>query len=360
MIKPLTSLRFIFAFMIFLFHLFFWRDSEVKMLNWIYNNILSVGYIGVSFFFILSGFILAYNYQEKILTNKISKKDFYIARFARIYPLHLLTFIIAIPLTFHVFTNNLKLWVIQAVTNLSLTQSLIPVQNINFSFNEPSWSISAESFFYFIFPFLILLTPKLTKKRLFIPFLIFVIAAIPLLVKLVPDRFCPPSLLNINPIVRCLDFIIGIMLYNFYNFIKKKEIKVNYNLLELFALVLFIFFFLFRHHIPNVYRYSFYYWIPMCYLILVISFQRGFISKILSNNILILLGEISFGFYLFHQLVLRYLQEFSSIKDDITLTVLAFLLSLLISYLSYRWFETPMNKFIKKRSKKKKHILINE
>ena len=53
------------------------------------------GFVGVSFFFVLSGFIIAYNYQEKLLTKTTTKRTFWVARIARIYPLHLLTLLIA-------------------------------------------------------------------------------------------------------------------------------------------------------------------------------------------------------------------------------------------------------------------------
>ncbi|WP_041064256.1 acyltransferase family protein [Cohnella kolymensis] len=56
------------------------------------------GYVGVSFFFVLSGFILFYNYHSQFTAFKMpSIKRFYIARIAKIYPVHLLTLVLAIP-----------------------------------------------------------------------------------------------------------------------------------------------------------------------------------------------------------------------------------------------------------------------
>ena len=48
-----------------------------------------------AFFFILSGFIITYNYEEKLLEKTTTKRTFWVARIARIYPLHLLTLLIA-------------------------------------------------------------------------------------------------------------------------------------------------------------------------------------------------------------------------------------------------------------------------
>ena len=72
MIKPLTSLRFVFAFMVFLKHI----SSDYNNKKWISVNIFAEGYIGVGFFFMLSGFILAYNYKDKF-SQKRSLKIFF-------------------------------------------------------------------------------------------------------------------------------------------------------------------------------------------------------------------------------------------------------------------------------------------
>jgi len=187
MIKPLTSLRFLFAFMVFTSHLIFLSKSESKILRWIYKSVFHEGYIGVSFFFILSGFILAYNYQDGILKNKKSKRTFYQARFARIFPLHILTLVISVPLTYGVFIQQKSIWFSQALTNLSLTQSYVPIKSIYFSFNALSWSISDEMFFYLVFPFLILLIPK-TRNFKNISMLL-IIAIIPLLTLVIPENY---------------------------------------------------------------------------------------------------------------------------------------------------------------------------
>ena len=63
------------------------------------RHLISAPSVGVGFFFILSGFVLALNYKHKIIDQPhFSYKNFYIARMARIYPLHVLTFAVMIPL----------------------------------------------------------------------------------------------------------------------------------------------------------------------------------------------------------------------------------------------------------------------
>ena len=231
MIKPLTSLRFLFAFMIFVHHMTFLAKSKSATLRWIHESILKEGFIGVSFFFILSGFILAYNYRDSMLNQKISKSNFYVARIARIYPLHLLTLLIAVPITIKNADFQLSLWFKQLFFNSTLTQSFVPMKKIYFSFNSPSWSISNELFFYLLFPFLLVLISKLKilkySKGLLTPFLLL----LPILMLVFPPIYYK-DLFYINPFFRVFDFIIGILLFELYLNIKKSEKVFNYNALE--------------------------------------------------------------------------------------------------------------------------------
>ena len=89
MINTLTSLRFIFALMVFGAHCY----TIDKFFD---THFFKEGFVGVSFFFVLSGFIIAYNYQKKFSENKITKRAFWVARIARIYPLHWLTLLLSL------------------------------------------------------------------------------------------------------------------------------------------------------------------------------------------------------------------------------------------------------------------------
>jgi len=350
MIKPLTSLRFFFAFIIFTHHLTFLSNSKAAYLRWIHEYILKEGFIGVSFFFILSGFILAYNYRDSILNKSISKSDFYIARIARIYPLHLLCLLIAVPITLQNVPFELSTWLSQLFFNLTLTQSFIPLKHIYFSFNSPSWSISNELFFYLLFPFLIIWGLIIKHHKYKKGLLIMLVLLIPFLMLFIPAEYYK-NLFYVNPFFRVFDFIIGIMLFEIYLKIKKQQRTINYNLLEVCTILLLLFFFVFHVWVPLVMRYSIYYWIPMSLIILIFSFQKGLVSKFLSNKLLILLGEISFGFYMFHQLVLKYFIDFNRqyvhITNEYYIIIILFLLSLIISYISFIWFEKPLNKYFK-------------
>ena len=103
MIDSLTSLRFIFAIMVFGAHCYV-IDSFFS------THFFKEGFVGVSFFFVLSGFIIAYNYQKRLSENKITKRTFWVARIARIYPLHWLTLLIAVVLGNYVTASGATDW----------------------------------------------------------------------------------------------------------------------------------------------------------------------------------------------------------------------------------------------------------
>ncbi|MCE0483760.1 MAG: acyltransferase [Methylacidiphilales bacterium] len=107
------------------------------------------GYLGVSFFFILSGFILAYNYPEVT-----SPRAYYLARAGRILPVYYLSLLFSLPLLAPVLQQNNAAEVTPILLAiLTLTQAWIP--SISSAWNGPAWTLSCEAFFYFTFPMLL-------------------------------------------------------------------------------------------------------------------------------------------------------------------------------------------------------------
>src|SRR5205807_512668 len=125
-----------------------------------FEGFFSNGYESVSFFFILSGFILAYVYDglfSSARPSSSSARAFWIRRFLRIYPTYLLALAISLPpfvyydrfgpgaLPAPVFLGGLFLAPI-------LVQAWVP--GLALIWTLPAWSLSVESFFYLCFPYL--------------------------------------------------------------------------------------------------------------------------------------------------------------------------------------------------------------
>jgi len=118
------------------------------------------------FFFVLSGFVIAINYLDKIFTFKdiilFQKK-----RFLRLYPLHFIMLIIFLFIEITKYIAEAKFGLNASnkpfTTNnlVSFLANIFLIQNYtvsNLTFNTPSWSISAEFYTYFLFALIFFLT----------------------------------------------------------------------------------------------------------------------------------------------------------------------------------------------------------
>jgi len=119
---------------------------------------IGLGAPAVTFFFVLSGFIMAYNYDRKFSCLDAKEfKYFLIKRLSKIYPLHILTFVLSLPILYII---NFQINIGYALLNFFLLQSYFPIEISVFSFNAPSWFISDMMFFYFLTPFLLYILYK--------------------------------------------------------------------------------------------------------------------------------------------------------------------------------------------------------
>jgi peptidoglycan/LPS O-acetylase OafA/YrhL len=340
MIKPLTSLRFFFALFVFFYHLFFWNHQPGTFLQWVHDFIFKEGYIGVSFFFILSGFILAYNYGDKFKEGTATKEKFWMARFSRIYPLHFFTLIIAIALEF-LYEPSGKL-INYIIAHLTLIQSFIPYTDYNVSLNGPAWSISDEAFFYFMFPVLIFIRNK--SNVLFNALLIILALVVIVSGFLLKGDFAIWAM-NFNPLFRIVDFCIGISLFFLY---RNMSITVRQgNALELISIGLLVILFCFHSYVKGLLRISVYYWPAMALVIFSFAFQKGYLSKLLSHPKMILLGEISFAFYMVHTLIIRLFMFLVGNYNNIFSIGVTLTLTLIASYFLHFYVELPFIKLLR-------------
>ena len=119
------------------------------------ETFLSHGYLAVGLFFLLSGFILAYTYEGNI-EGRANRVRFWEARFARIYPVYLLSLVMAFA-----FSGELGLDTRAAV--VGMVQAWNPFNSdMAGAWNYPAWTLSAEAFFYICFPFVL---PWLSRRN---------------------------------------------------------------------------------------------------------------------------------------------------------------------------------------------------
>lgn len=284
---------------------------------------------GVSFFFVLSGFILAYNYPS--LATKDDRRQFLIARFARVWPLHAATTLLWIAVVFNFDQSRFPGWTgaAQLLTELLLLQSWIPLHDWALSFNGVAWSLSVELFFYAMFPLLINRWPRNWHWMLMLQ------AAIVAGVIWLGNHFHLPAAddyagvgllgtIYFNPLVRLLEFSIGI---STALLVRRNAGKVagvaawQWLLLEIATLVLVIASWLAVANPAGIERVfgtaAAYYvnkeglWIFYGLLIGVFALSRGPIARLFSTRAMVFLGEISFALYLIHAIVIHYLLPYA-------------------------------------------------
>ena len=306
-IYPLISIRFFLFIFIFVHHCY----------NLVKIPILRQPALAVSSFIILSGFLNGFIYINKDFSIKQSF-DFTKKRIKRFYPLHLLMILITIITSgFFNFSSieQLMFFLKKLFCNLLLIQSWINNPDFYFSFNGVTWYLSMYLFLTFITIPILLLLKKINKKEkrnvylIIIAILLFGITVIivnSIRLNKLDDRFCE-FWIYVFPPSRIFEYIIGIIfgIICSNTKISFKFEKVIFTFLEIFALTILYIYICNVSKIPHIYNYinnRFNMWIiPVIIMIIIFSYHKGLISKILSMNVPVFLGEISMYMYMIHQ-----------------------------------------------------------
>ncbi len=318
----------------------------------IFTNCFYEGYFSVTFFFALSGFVLCYNYYNKL--NDVSLKmiiSFSKKRLARVYPVHFITFLISVPLLYRDILMHPLKNIVEAILNVMLVQSFVPSKGVYFSFNSVSWNLSSLLLFYILFPMILILVKRITKEKnthLTLMYILILLLIEFLLVTVFKLNAYKHWLFYISPFTRLADCIIGMLLAVLY--LQNKESKINLyviNVLEFTSLLALAIALINFKHINQSYRYGIYYMPFLSFIIYIYAFQKGIISKILKKRIIVYLGTISYSFYMIHQLVLRYAGCIGILKKNpISMAFISFGISLIAAQMLYRYFENPIRKKI--------------
>jgi peptidoglycan/LPS O-acetylase OafA/YrhL len=167
-LAALTGLRFFAALAILLLHE---ADDHLAAAPPLVMRYLKSGFMSVSLFFVLSGFILTYNYLTVERGGLLNRRDFWVARVARIYPVYLLGLALGLLPFAHGLLRkggNLGSMLLEGIgvvaSTLLLVQAWIPRAACRL--NCPGWSLSVEAFFYLMFPALGVLLVRLRGRHL--------------------------------------------------------------------------------------------------------------------------------------------------------------------------------------------------
>jgi len=362
-LPALTSLRFFAAFHVVIFH---FQAMQIFIGPAWFQKLSSIGYVGVSFFFVLSGFILVYTYAGRPMILK----NFWRARFARIYPAYAFSLLVTALFFFYaVLTMNIPFFVwakahlkLASALVLSLLQAWVPPAAL--TWNAVAWSLSVEAFFYILFPFLLLVLVRRSQPQLLL------IAAASWLTSLVfsgsyvvlnPDHLSVVNAdvlgafwlnaLKFNPLARLPEFLLG-MACGFLFLRSRRESKLALPLV-LSGIAAFLVVVYFSAVIPYPILHTAL--LAPAFAAIVYGFAvRPNWGAILENRWLVHCGDASYSLYLLHSMIvgMYFHSTTGQLRYQSPMGILVFvLIAVSISALVYRFIEEPARRKLNPRRK---------
>ena len=333
MIKEISSLRFIFMCMIFLHHMGYYPQG---------------GFLGVAFFFVLSGFVLTLGYKDKLLDKELSCSRFYSKRLIRLFPLHWLCFIAVFTLE-AVMGKTPCYSVSRIIANVSLTQSWIPSSDYYWSFNGVSWFLSDTLFLIIAFPLLLRITAWFQKTPGRFLLLVSALLLIPSLLFILSPNEKPFYLFFIFPPARLFDFMLGICSAFFYLYLKEQTVWISkyrtalkFCLYACIPLLILISLLIPKQNLV----FSLFFTPLLCIMIILTSITPVGGNTLFSWKPLVVFGGYSFEFYMVHQICIKafeYNNHFG-ISRSILVLIVVFIFAAAISVLCKYLFVLPVTR----------------
>lgn len=380
----LTSLRFFAAVVVVLYH---YRPEVTPNAPKFLQNLFEHGFVGVTIFFVLSGYILSLNYLKRFQEKKTSLADFWVARLARIYPLYLASLIFVSPYVLldpAKFPNGEEIlrlrshpvdasamYLLGAESHWNMDVGRLPL---------PSWSISTEFFFYALFPIFAALVVKISRRACMVA-----LGVVTLYTAITTYGFyCGAETLPFFGIEagkwqqisgnfykswfagihsNWPLFASGMLAFRIFDIQWTDSAKkvLGWICGLVLAISTAVFMFSDSHAVEAfIFPWKNLYPIPMCILLVAwLHRGKGALYEWLGNKWLVLLGEISFALYLVHSPLRLMGRFFFARKLGIAETsplfyVTMWIITMFAAWLAWKYIEVPARGFILSRWKSRK------
>lgn len=372
-LPALTSLRFFAALAVVVLH---YRDLLGPLPAWLLHGIVG-GQYGVTFFFVLSGFILTYKYKSWFEQGVRDAAYWRFQRFrlARVYPLYLLGLLLDTP--WHLIEraqagqlgHDSALYWASWLLNLVGLQAWVPAVPYAMFWNTPAWSVSAEFFFYAAFPFVTALLGRRLRSpgalaAGFVAAIVLSTALSGLVIHALVFQWQAPAqtqyiAMVYNPLLRCNEFLAGCLAGHYFLQTRGRGRYAGSWLFEsrrgrnaaciacLAAIAL-------RAGSADYTGPSAWWWLadvsvkysayilPFGVFILAVASGPTWLSPLLENRNLILLGDASYALYIIHWSATTFLRmNFLASAGTPFVHSLFLIGTVALSVACYRWIEVP-------------------
>lgn len=330
MIKELTPIRFALCMMIFAHHAYSYAAG---------------GAPAVAAFFILSGFCLTLGYKERILSGAFNYIDYLKVRFTKFFTIHWVTLLAFIIIAF--CAGELILNKRLLLTNFLLLQSWIPEKLYYFSYNSIAWYLSTALFAYLCFPMIIMMLHKIQLKQRIGLFVAMLIGYGAVAYAMPTENY--HAMLYVNPVCRCVDFVIGIYLAEWLRSIRLERICKYIWLFDLGIIASFVALNIVSMRLlDNLRLLGAFYWIPASAMILctcLASKVQSPLSKLLGSKVVQKTTACSFSMMMWSICVIK-LFDLTSVANGVWGGVIIFFVVYVVAMISYWLIEKKLTNLI--------------
>ncbi|HET6733075.1 acyltransferase family protein [Mycobacterium sp.] len=313
-IKALTGLRLIAAFWVVLFHFRPLLREAAPDFSDALAPVLNCGAQGVDLFFILSGFVLTWNYLDRMGPSFSARATLHFLwlRLARVWPVYLVTLhLAALWIIFTLYVGHVPSLAVDQLNAVSYVRQLLLVQLWfqpyfdGSSWDGPAWSISAEWLAYLLFAPLVLVIFRIshaTRARS-LTWLAVAASLPPVLLLLSSGQFYTPW--SWLPRI-VMQFTAGALVAAAVGRLRPTDRArrwAGYVSVLLIGAIVGLMYVLHAHPLPDVYDSGGLVDVLFVPLVMTLAIGVGSLPRLLSTRVMIFGGQVSFCLYMVHELV---------------------------------------------------------